>query len=105
MEVSRADLEKNYRNLNVSFELWKGESDAQKYIPGLIQDGTNGRLCRPGDVEGMAEAVIRLLEEDAVREEYGGTARKNAVQHYSLERHLDKLARVYTSVARKGRRA
>lgn len=74
-------------------------------IPGLIQDGTNGRLCRPGDVEGMAEAVIRLLEEDAVREEYGGTARKNAVQHYSLERHLDKLARVYTSVARKGRRA
>lgn len=74
-------------------------------IPGLIQDGTSGRLCRPGDVEGMAEAVIRLLEEDAVREAYGGTARKNAVQHYSLERHLEKLGRVYESVARKGRRA
>ena len=38
MRVSRADLEKNYRNLNVFFELWKGESDAQKYIPGLIED-------------------------------------------------------------------
>lgn len=37
MKVSRADLEKNYRNLEVFFELWKGESDAQKYIPGLIQ--------------------------------------------------------------------
>ena len=74
-------------------------------IPGLIQDGTSGRLCRPGDVEGMAEAVIRLLEEDAVREASGGTARKNAVQHYSLERHLEKLGRVYESVARKGRRA
>ncbi len=38
MEVSIADLKKNYGALNVTFDLWKGESDAQPYIPGLIQD-------------------------------------------------------------------
>ncbi|MFR6562773.1 MAG: arginine--tRNA ligase [Eubacterium ventriosum] len=39
MNVSKAeDLKKNYRNLNVDFDLWKGESDAQPYIPGLIED-------------------------------------------------------------------
>lgn len=38
MGVSLADLRKNYDNLDVHFELWKGESDAQPYIPWLIQD-------------------------------------------------------------------
>jgi len=38
MAVSLADLKKNYGNLDVHFELWKGESDAQPYIPGLIED-------------------------------------------------------------------
>ncbi|MDO5407610.1 MAG: arginine--tRNA ligase [Eubacteriales bacterium] len=38
MAVSLADLKRNYGNLDVHFELWKGESDAQPYIPGLIQD-------------------------------------------------------------------
>ena len=38
MNVSLADLKKNYGNLNVIFDLWKGESDAQPYIPELIED-------------------------------------------------------------------
>ncbi len=37
LHVSVTDLKKNYENLNVSFELWKGESDAQPYIPGMVQ--------------------------------------------------------------------
>ena len=37
LNVSVTDLKKNYDNLNVSFELWKGESDAQPYIPGMVQ--------------------------------------------------------------------
>lgn len=37
MAVSVADLKKNYNNLNVSFELWKGESDAQPYIPAMVE--------------------------------------------------------------------
>ena len=37
LNVSVTDLKKNYDNLNVSFELWKGESDAQPYIPDMVQ--------------------------------------------------------------------
>ncbi len=37
LNVSVTDLKRNYANLNVSFELWKGESDAQPYIPDMVQ--------------------------------------------------------------------
>ena len=37
LNVSVTDLKKNYENLNVSFELWKGESDAQPYIPDMVE--------------------------------------------------------------------
>ena len=37
MHISVADLKKNYANLNVEFDLWKGESDAQAYIPDMIE--------------------------------------------------------------------
>ncbi len=37
LDVSVTDLKKNYDNLKVSFELWKGESDAQPYIPDMVQ--------------------------------------------------------------------
>ena len=37
MNVSVTDLKRNYENLNVHFELWKGESDAQPYVPEMVQ--------------------------------------------------------------------
>ncbi len=37
LDVSVNDLKRNYENLAVSFELWKGESDAQPYIPDMVQ--------------------------------------------------------------------
>ena len=36
LNVSIADLKKNYANLNVEFDLWKKESDAQPYIPDMV---------------------------------------------------------------------
>ena len=38
MKVSLADLKKNYDNLNVHFEQWLGESDADPYIPAMVED-------------------------------------------------------------------
>ena len=37
MAVSVADLKKNYAKLHVEFDLWKGEADAQAYIPGMVE--------------------------------------------------------------------
>ena len=38
MNVSVADLKKNYDNLDVHFEKWLGESDADPFIPPMVQD-------------------------------------------------------------------
>lgn len=38
MQVSVTDLKRNYDNLKVSFDLWKKESDAQPYIPDMVQN-------------------------------------------------------------------
>ena len=38
LNVSIADLKKNYGNLNVEFDLWKKESDAQPYIPEMVEE-------------------------------------------------------------------
>jgi arginyl-tRNA synthetase len=37
LNVSVKDLKKNYGSLNVEFDLWKGESDCQKYIDDVIE--------------------------------------------------------------------
>ena len=36
LNVSVSDLKKNYEKLDVTFDLWKKESDAQPYIPGMV---------------------------------------------------------------------
>ena len=38
IRVSVADLKKNYGNLNVEFDLWKGESDVQDIIPPMTAE-------------------------------------------------------------------
>ncbi len=37
VDVSVADLKKNYHNLNVDFDLWYGESNAQPDIPPMVE--------------------------------------------------------------------
>ena len=64
MNVSLADLKKNYANLNVHFDLWKGESDAQPYIPGLIQDLIDKGLA----YESQGALVVDIAEETDTKE-------------------------------------
>ena len=38
MRISLADLRRNYDNLDVHYEKWLGESDADPYIPAMVED-------------------------------------------------------------------
>ena len=49
MAVSVADLKKNYAKLNVSFESWLGESDAQPYIEPMLEIVTGKGLVRESE--------------------------------------------------------
>lgn len=60
MDVSVADLKKNYDHLNVEFDLWKGESDAQSDIPDMI-----GRLKADGFAHMDQGALVIDVQEEA----------------------------------------
>ncbi len=64
MEVSIADLKKNYDRLHVQFDLWKGESDAQEYIPGVIRDLSSRGIAR----ESEGALVVDIAEEGDAKE-------------------------------------
>ena len=57
--VSVADLKKNYSNLDVEFDLWKGESDADPLIPGLVN-----RLKESGLAYESQGALVVDVKED-----------------------------------------
>lgn len=71
LAISKVDLKKNYDNLDVSFDLWKGESDAQPYIPTMIEDMENRKIAyesegalvvdiaEEGDSKGLPPCIIR----------------------------------------------
>ena len=62
--VSVTDLKKNYGNLKVSFDLWKGESHAEPYIPGLIQELVEKGLA----YESQGALVVDVTEEGDSKE-------------------------------------
>ncbi len=64
MDVSIADLKKNYDRLDVHFELWKGESDAEPYIPEVIRDLTERGIAR----ESEGALVVDIAEEGDSKE-------------------------------------
>ena len=64
MNVSLKDLKRNYANLDVDFDLWKGESDAQPYIPGLIRDLQDKGLA----YESQGALVVDIAEPTDTKE-------------------------------------
>lgn len=59
LNVSVTDLKKNYERLGVSFDLWKGESDADPFIPDMVQKLKDDGLAYESDgalVVDVAEA-------------------------------------------------
>ena len=64
MNVSVADLKKNYSNLNVDFDLWKGESDAEPYIQKMIDTLEAQGLVH----ESQGALVVDVAEEGDTKE-------------------------------------
>ncbi len=64
MNISVEDLKKNYGALNVEFDLWKGESDAQPYIPDLVQMLKDGGYAH----EDQGALVVDVKEETDTKE-------------------------------------
>ena len=64
MDVSVADLKKNYQKLNVEFDLWKGESDAEPYIADMVKYLKDGGYA----VESQGALVVNVQEPEDKKE-------------------------------------
>ena len=64
MMVSKKDLKKNYDNLNVSFDLWKGESDAQPYIDEMVDKMVDDGIA----YESQGATVVDIAEDTDTKE-------------------------------------
>jgi colanic acid/amylovoran biosynthesis glycosyltransferase len=64
-------------------------------IPELIRNGIDGMLVAPSDVDGLVEAMAKLMDDPALRERIGKSARARVLDQYDLRRSVEKLAGIF----------
>lgn len=73
-------------------------ASAEGQIQEVIENGRNGLLVPPGDVDSLAQAIIHLLHNPAERAQLGRNARQQAVERHSWDGHIQQLVETYLSV-------
>jgi glycosyltransferase involved in cell wall biosynthesis len=68
-------------------------------LPELICDGQDGILVRSGDANALFRALSTLMADPAYARRLGQSARRRALERFSIERYLAGLEGVLTSVA------
>ena len=68
-------------------------------IPEVVVDGETGTLVQPRDHQAMADAIVRLLKDPALRERMGAAGLARARRRFSAERMVAQTVRVYERVA------
>ena len=63
----------------------------------VITDGASGRLIKPGDEAGFADALLDLFADPEKRARFGGRALAG-VEHFSLQNHIRHLLECYRDV-------
>ena len=64
----------------------------------IIQHADNGLLVEPEDYQSMTQALLLLLRDPALAQQYGEAARATIEQHYSLERITDRYVELYRTM-------
>lgn len=66
----------------------------------VCQNDVNGYLLKPGDIEGMANAMVQILENDEKRLKMAQASIKIAEKH-SLEKTLDRFVQIYEKIVKR----
>ena len=69
-------------------------------VPEMIRTGMDGLLVAPSDLDGLTEALARLMDDGALRERLGRSGRERILEHYDLRRNVEKLAAIFAERAR-----
>lgn len=63
-------------------------------IPDVIIHNETGLLCEEHDVEGMANNMIALLDDEAFAKKMGKAGKRNILANFSMERHINALQEI-----------
>jgi glycosyltransferase involved in cell wall biosynthesis len=69
-------------------------------VPELIEDGSTGFLTPPGDAARLAERLIPLLSDAALRQQIGARAQNWARRRFALPRHVEQMSALYESLSK-----
>lgn len=67
-------------------------------IPEIIDDGVNGLLFEPGNVEALAEKIQYFIDHPGLCLDMGHNARRKAEVRYNPRDHYEKLKNLYSSL-------
>ena len=67
-------------------------------VADLVHEGKTGFMLSPDDVEGYADRVILLLQDDQLRKKFGHNGRNFAVKHLNKDAILFQTEKVYQDV-------
>lgn len=71
-------------------------------VPEIIEDGRSGLLVAPGDAEGLANAVGRLLDDAHLADAIRQAARRRVSELFTVEAHVRQVEEVYRVVLGSG---
>ena len=64
----------------------------------LVLDGQTGYIVPQGDVDGLAHAIIKLINDAALRQRMGHAGRERVEDEFSFRRRLQRIEALYTAV-------
>jgi sugar transferase (PEP-CTERM/EpsH1 system associated) len=68
--------------------------------PELVQHGATGTLVPPSDVDALAAALGRYVDDEGLRRRHGAAARRRAEEEFSIERMTRRYEAMYVELRR-----
>jgi glycosyltransferase involved in cell wall biosynthesis len=65
----------------------------------VIRDGETGLLVAPGDVKGLADSILMILEDPEMREGMGELAREFVLEKYEIGDSAEKYIALWRNLA------